>query len=185
MATVLDLGLLEGFSVLFSFLLVFVIIYGLLSYTKLFGDNQAIHAIIGISFAVLTLFAPKALEAIKVMVPWFILFILAGVMVLLVYKLFGAPDESISWTVRNFGGLKWGIFIISIIIIGASVSSVYFVGDGSDNSTSLITASEGDVGGVGEGALLATIFHPKMLGLVVVLLIAVFTISLLSQAPTP
>jgi hypothetical protein len=108
---------------------------------------------------------------------------MAGVMVLLVYKLFGAPDESIEWTIRNYGGLKWGIFIISIIIIAGSLASVYFASDG-DNSTSLIDAHEGDVGGTGEDALLATIFHPKMLGLVIIMLIAVFTIALLSQSPT-
>ena len=188
MATVLDLTLLEGFSSIFSFLLIFTIIYALLVYTKFLGENKSLHAIIALSVSVIMLFAPRALEAVKLMVPWFMLFIMAGVFVLLVYKLFGAPDSSIEWTIRNYGGLKWGIFIVSIIIIAGSLGYVYSQpAPGSSpqeggNST-ILTAYQGDVGSTGEEALMATIFHPKVLGLVVTLLIAVFTISLLSQSP--
>ncbi|RMF05575.1 hypothetical protein D6764_04345 [Candidatus Woesearchaeota archaeon] len=187
MATVLDLTLLEGFSSIFSFLLIFTIIYALLVYTKFLGDNKSLHAIIALSFSVIMLFTPRALEAVKIMVPWFMLFILAGVFVLLVYKLFGAPDSSIEWTVRNYGGLKWGIFIVSVIIIAGSLGYVYSqpapgTAPQEGNST-ILTAYQGDVGSTGEEALLATIFHPKVLGMVVTLLIAVFTISLLSQSP--
>ena len=40
MATVLDLGLLEGFSNLFAMLLIVALVYGILEYVKLFGDKR-------------------------------------------------------------------------------------------------------------------------------------------------
>lgn len=182
MATVLDLGLIDGLSPIFSFILVFAVVYGLLNYNKVFGENKLIHSTIAFVFAVMMLFAPKALDVIKIMTPWFVIMMIAGLFILMVYKLFGTPDESISWAVRNYGGLKYGLVAVSIIIIVASFGQVYFSSDGNNNS-SLVDSYEGDVGGVGEEALMATLFHPKVLGMLVIMLIAVFTISLLSSQP--
>ncbi len=45
MATLLDLGLLKGFSDIFSWLMVFLIVYGVLEVTNLL-KNKGVHALL-------------------------------------------------------------------------------------------------------------------------------------------
>ena len=71
-----DVGLLENFVVIFPFLLVWVIVFGVLSSTKTFGDNKGIHAIIGLSLAFLFILSKNAVAAVNMASPWFVLLFL-------------------------------------------------------------------------------------------------------------
>ena len=101
MATVLDLGLLQKFEIIFPFLLVFVIVYAILSSTKFLGENKGIHSLIALAMAIMILFSATTREIINVMSPWFVVLFIFILFVLLAFKLFGTTDEDIMGVLKN------------------------------------------------------------------------------------
>jgi len=184
MATPLDVGLLQHFSIIFPFLLVFVVVYGIMMFSKSFGENRNLVGILALAVAFITILSPTIREIINIMVPWFILvfiFIFLGVVM---FKILGATDSDMLGALKSFEGrtiLNWFV-IISIVIVIGSIASVLGgkgelpfgpVKEGAVVETS--GESEG-VGSVGPSAFWQTLFHPKILGIALILLIGMMTI---------
>ena len=53
MATFLDITGLQQFSTIFVFIFVWLVVYAILTYSKILGENKAIHVIIGLVIALL------------------------------------------------------------------------------------------------------------------------------------
>src|SRR3989338_3861325 len=174
MATFLDLGLLQSFSAVFTWLLVFVLIFGILSFTKLFGEGAGLHAIIAFSIASLTMFSPTLIKLVGNMAPWFVVIFLFILFLLLGYKMFGITDTDITDTVKKTGAIKWTVFIVGLIIFIASLSNAY--GPGLLPTTVPQPSAETAVTETGEVApstatsdfgtnVAAVFFHPKVIGM--------------------
>jgi len=117
MATVLDLGLLEEFSIIFSMLLVFILVYAILQYTKILGENKAIHAFIAILIAIIILFVPSIGELLTTIIPWYVVLFIFILMMLISYKMFGIGDEDLADTLKNYTQIIYWIIILSVIIL--------------------------------------------------------------------
>ncbi|MFH1276585.1 MAG: hypothetical protein ABIH82_05735, partial [Candidatus Woesearchaeota archaeon] len=89
MATVLDVGLLEYFGVIFPVILVFALVYAVLHKTKVIGESPAINAIIAVVAGLLMLLSEQALEVVNFMLPWFAVLILFLLLMIMVFKMFG------------------------------------------------------------------------------------------------
>ncbi len=78
--------------------------------------------------------------------------------------------------------------IIAVVILLGSLGKVYFSG-GTETEIVMRNGTlveTGEAGGRGSGAFWATMFHPKVLGVIFVLLIAVFaTITLTKSVKLP
>ena len=194
MATFLDISSLSFFSSIFTFILVFVALYSLLSYAKFLGENNGIHALIAFSISILTLFSKDAIEVINFVVPWFVMLFIGMLLMLLAYSLFNPGGNVFDLLV---GGDKhktiiyWIISLsVIIILIGLGNSFGERVGpylDG-DNNTNIGSAAADNIRGDGLTAtddfntnLGATLFHPKILGLLVILLLGTFTIMTMAS----
>jgi len=184
MATFFDITLLENFSLIFTFLLVFAIIYALLEMFKLLGDNKGIHAIVAISVALIMLISKNALQVINLAIPWFVILFVIAIFALIGYKLFNPGD--ISEVLKGNRTLTiWVVVIAAVIFIGA-LSQVYgqTIGPylGGENTTESVSDGTGSTA-TGEFSqnLTATFFHPKVLGLIIIMLIAVFTVFFLAR----
>ena len=176
MASFLDITLIQGyFSNIFIILFIFTATYAVLTFKKPFGDAKGINALMSFSVAIIFLFSPDAIEIVKSTVPWFILMMVALMFVLIVTSSVNAsiPDSLI----RSIG--TW-VLVIGIIILVLNISlrlgqrAGPYLNETGDNG--------GAVGG-GDVAsssftqnLTATLFHPKVLGMLLVLLIAVFAV---------
>ena len=129
MATLFDLGLIESFTPIFVFLLIWVVTYGTLELTSVLGKNKGLHAIVGLSAAILLAFSGKPQEIIKSMVPWFVLFFVF-VLFLLVGMRFMFGNKGDNMLLEIMGkekGAGWWVLIISVIIIGIAIAlSVLF-----------------------------------------------------------
>src|SRR3989338_1395544 len=101
MASFLDIGLLESFSVVFSVLFIFVIVYALLEYSKFFGESKGLHSIIAIALAFMSLASTKMLAIITTLAPIFVVIIIFLVLLLMVYKLFGMEDSWLKNVVQS------------------------------------------------------------------------------------
>ena len=194
MATFLDITLLEKFSIIFPFLLAFVVVYGVLSTTKILGQNKSIHAFFAFIVAVFTFFSPTVRIIINRIAPWFILLFIAVIFAIMVFKAYGATDEDILGQLRHprYGNqIAWLLGAIILAIVIGSVTSVTMrSGDkGVRPISTNITTAEGATTSTDvtkeKNVFWDTLLHPKVLGLAAILLIANFTIARLASGGFP
>jgi len=162
MATFLDVTALENFSIIFVFLLAWIGGYAMLLYTKIMGQNQFINIILSLLFGIFVIISPLATLIFKTLAP------VAAVVMLLVVIVYSASSMFGKVEMESLHGLKWTVFII--LIIGVIVG------------TAAIVRENIDVPERGEdfSKISTVVFHPNFLGLVLILLIAVFTVGLLA-----
>jgi|TARA_B100001971_G_C18104350_1_gene490655 hypothetical protein len=166
MATFLDLTGLEQFSSFFVFIFVWLMVWAILSYAKTFGDNKAVSILIGLVISVFVLLSPTVTGAIAYIAPWVALVFVFVMLLKLVLHSFGATDMDL------YAPLK-SVFMV-IIIIALIVGVMSYIRDR--------TVLPGDEdGSVEYDFTKATnvVFHPKVLGIIFIFVIAVFTIALL------
>ncbi|MBN1386319.1 hypothetical protein JW968_05095 [Candidatus Woesearchaeota archaeon] len=200
MATILDLGFLANFSFIFTFLLVFAIVFAILEKAQLLGKNRGLNAIIALVVGFLVLLSDNVRAVIEIAAPWFVLLMLFIMFILLAFNVFGADTGNFMSVLVNpeHKHIVYWIVALAIIIIMFSLSQVIgqdvgpFLdeeGHPVDNAdwNRTLTAGERAGGGTSTATsdfnqnLGATIFHPKILGMILILLIASFAIRMLSQ----
>lgn len=185
MVTFLDIELLKNFQIIFPFLFIFCITYAVLSYSKILGDNKSISAIIAVALAFMSLFSDIVIETINTAAPWFVLLLIFTVFVLIGFMVLGVREADVVGVLRNpeYSFINWWIVALVIIIIIGSLSHTMaqkkggyppFTGEGN------ITEG-GDELPQQESDFWKTVFHPKILGLFALLMIAVFTINRLTS----
>ena len=188
MATFLDIGLAQHFSVIFPMLLVFVIIFALLEKSKMLGDNKGLHSLIAFSIAMMMLFVPGVTQVISIMAPWFVLIFLLVIFFVMIMLAIGMKWEVFAGYMSGWETPHWFLLIIALIIFIGALGSVYgssmlpYSGANAQVNTSAggttgMTTDTGDFNSnVGR-----VIFHPKTIGLVFLLLVGSLTIRLLSK----
>lgn len=184
MATVLDITILKGFSVIFVMVLIIVLVYAILQATKALGDSKGLHILIAFLIGLLSLLVPDVTEMVATMIPWFTVFFIFVVFMLLGYKLFGATDSDISSYMKSERVVGWGIFIIAIIIVISAAGNVYgqrhLTGDDSPpigeeaSSTDLASKSWST-------NIYATLYHPKIIGLLLLFAVGAVTVGILAS----
>jgi cytosine/uracil/thiamine/allantoin permease len=183
MATPLDIGLLQKFDVIFPFIFVLVITYAVLARTEWFKEKQGIAFLLGFVLAVMTLFSNIAVKTINRMAPWFVILIVFAILLMVAYQSMGIGEKRITdiITGKEYGGTfaYWMLALILIITIGSLTSVVseeqQFTKLAQGENASLVSGEGEQVG------FWATLFHPKVLGMALILLIAMFTIQKLAS----
>ena len=179
MATPFDL--LQNLGVLWPFLFVFVVIFGILSYTKAIGDNKVVHVLAALVIAIMAMFSEVVRLTVSTMAPWFVILFLAVMFLLVGIKMFGVSTEDIAGTFKKERSVWWIILLSLLIILGSLSYAVSQKGGFGVTSGNATTAENGEGQ---ESAFWQALFHPKVLGAALILLIAVFTISSLTKKPT-
>ena len=184
MATALDLGLLNVIDFIFPFILVWAIVFALLQKTKIVGDSVAINAIIGAVVGFTVLLSRTIIDIINFMIPWFAITIIFFILMLLIFMVFGAKDKDIFSALEKNKVVTWLLIGVSVIIFFAAISNVM--------GQSLLEQSasgEGGAVGAGDGSvasgnfqqnIFSTLFHPKVLGVIMLFVIAIFAVALLT-----
>jgi len=187
MATFLQLGLMNYFSIIFPALIVFVIVFALFQKFKILGEDKTVHSIIAIALAFLVILSADVVELINVMAPWFVIIFVFLVLLLVLFKLMGASDENIAAILTKNKGVQWIIIGIGFIILIGALAHVY------GERLAPVTAEEPVEGAVVSEAIaekepttfgenvLKILFNPLMLGVIFILLVAIFTIALITR----
>ncbi|MBU0461929.1 MAG: hypothetical protein KJ574_05065 [Nanoarchaeota archaeon] len=198
MATFLDVGLFSYFSVIFPVLLVFLLVFAVLTKTKFFGDNKGVYALIAFALAMMMLFTPGIIKVISVMAPWFVFIFIFFTLGILTLMILGTSSDSITKYMSEWDTVHWFILAFAIIIAIGSLASVYggsllpytsetaageTVEHVSGENASAETATTGRTTSTGDfnqnvGRVL---FHPKVIGMIFVLLVASFTIRMMAS----
>jgi hypothetical protein len=164
MATFLDAGgvdVLRYFMPGFTFIFVLIILYAILDKTGLLGKNKAFNAIVSFIIALTVLFSGSALELINFITPWFAVIIVVSVMAVLL----------LSFYVKEGGDLDLGPIPVLAMIFAGIVLII-----GITNVFGPVFTPYAEGAGAGWVAL-RTLFHPRVLGAFLILLIAAFTIK--------
>lgn len=221
MATFLEIGLLSKFSIIFTFLFVYAIVYGLLEYGNLFGKGgsegrKGIHAIVALTISFISVISKPISLLIGFMIPWFFILALVIFFIIFAIKIFTGDKYDMSRAITtNSQVYTWIIvFAIVIMIFGlgkAFGSNTLKAGqwDGTTNSDSKEISVEeyqnnnsqvnefieetgvgntqlsGDSGSTATNDysrnVLNTIVNPKVLGMIFVMLVAVFAMFFLAD----
>ncbi len=141
MATFLDITLLSGAKVVFTFLLVYVIVWGLLVWIRPFGQSVPTgpYALIGLVAAFFSVISGTVRYIIEFMTPWFLFLILFLFFVLFIIRMFNVSEENLFAIISTS---TVHIIIIVMILI------VLFFALGSAFGQKSLEATQGQSGGV-------------------------------------
>lgn len=166
MATFLDVTGLEYFSNIFVFLFVWIVVYAILLYTKILGDNKLVGSLVGLLLAIFVLISPLATNIVAGVAPFLAVLFVLIILVSIASKMLGGDVEA-------FPALK-GVLLVAIVLI-------IIIG------IAMTIRNQADLHPENQKTSLKTvniIFNPKFLGSLLVFAIATFTIALLASRST-
>jgi hypothetical protein len=119
MATFLDMSLIGSAKVIFTFLLVYVIIWGLLSWIRPFGKDVGTgpYAIIGLVGAFLTVISPTMKMLIEFVTPWFLFLVILIFFVLFAIRMFNVNEQNLFSIISQAPVYVMIIAIVVVIMI--------------------------------------------------------------------
>jgi asparagine N-glycosylation enzyme membrane subunit Stt3 len=187
-------GVLGQFTFIFIFLLVFAIVFGILSYANpLKDEKKGIYAIIAFVLAIMISISSSAVVFIRTMTTWFFVLALFVFLIIFVFGLFGLKESNWQKLVTDPNVYTW-VIILAIVIVLFSLGAAFGQRllekggsgtGGTDNGTGTDGTGTATGGGIQKGSfadnVLMTFMNPKILGLLVVFLIGVFTIIFLTK----
>ncbi len=177
MATLFDLSALNQFSAIFTFLLVWVVVYAVMQLTNVLKGNKGMDSIVAFVVAIFFALSPNLSQVLKLMTPWFVIAIIFFMFLWMLGRFIGLTDDNILDTMGKRSGAFWWIFSIGIIIIVYALSTVFGQG--------LLEATEGDnaTGNQFQENVTKTLFNPKVIGMAILLIIASLTIRFMTSVP--
>ena len=175
MATILDIGILEYFTPVFVFLFIFAVLYAILDKTGLLGDNKALKSLVAFTLSLMFVLTQNLMKLVTVMTPWFVVLVIAALFIMLFFMFVGAKAEDVS-KVFTEKTTVWIILVVMLIIFSYAMTQVY----GTDIHSIYGEAGQEESGTLNE-AVGRILFHPKMLGVVLILVIAAQAIRLIAQ----
>jgi|TARA_Y100000310_G_scaffold342807_1_gene447550 hypothetical protein len=164
MATFLDVASVDGFAIIFVFLFAFLVMYAMLLYSKVLGQNQIIILLISVVVAFFVILSDLATLVIKQVAPIFAVVLVFVTIITIATKALGTGMT----TADALPNLKWIVLVVLVMALIVGTLSVI--------------RENIDVPEKGEDFSKSStvIFHPNFLGIVLIALIAVFTVGLLA-----
>jgi hypothetical protein len=175
MADFLDLLFLDKFSSVFTFILVFVVTYGILSNLNFFKENKSLNAMVAFLFGFFTLLSVNLSTTIKILTPWLFFMLFIAFFILLIFRFLGTSEESIKGLLSKWGPVHTttlGFLGFIMLIVFSQVYGNYFASITNATNTSNVTQSA-----------LTVVFQPKLLGVAIMFLIAAFAAFWLTITP--
>ncbi len=186
MATILHISLFNTFSSLFAFLFIFVLVFAVLEMRNFF-KNSGLHALIALFVAALVGTSSNILPIISWMTPWFVMLLVFFVFLVLILSFIGISEKGIISGLGGESGITVAMMILLAIFFVAALGHVY-----GQQTLELTTGGQGNATMTGSTGVqtvqssftknVATVFfHPKVLGLILMMLVAAFTIRLMAN----
>ncbi len=196
----ISISLLEHFSPILLFILVFALLYGIFQWAKILGENKALHSIIAFLVAIfVTVFSQGARDMIEFIIPWFTMLAILIVFSIMLYKIFGVSDSDMRKVIAR-PQMYWTLFIIIIIIVLGALSHAFGqtqlqittntsgTSTQGSSSTGIINAGNPGTSDTTSGSfnqnLGATFYNPKIIGTLFLLLVGALAVAFLSRPVT-
>jgi hypothetical protein len=189
MATFIDFSIIQNFSSIFTFLLVFVIIYAMMETVKALGEGRkSLHAMIAVIIAFIVSMSSGVVAVIQSFTPWFTILILIIFFILFAVKMFGVSNDTITeGFAKNKSILTW-IIILTVVILLFSLGSGFGQktleqGQSGGSTVSVATGNATTPTNTGDfnQNLYNTLYHPKVLGLILIMIIVLISVIFLTD----
>ncbi len=164
MATFLNVGILEYFLPLFSFIFIWVILYAILQKSKLLGGKPILDIIVSILITLVSLLSGSTFDFINTIIPWFVMLGIAAVLVVF------ASSSFLKEGIADIPPLRGIVMVLSLIIIVWSVTAIFGP-----------VFNPYSAGANPNWETLRTLFHPRILGAIFILLVVSRTIKLIVE----
>jgi hypothetical protein len=190
MATFVDISILQNFSSVFTFILVFVIVYSMLETTKALGaDKKSMNAIIAMIIGFLVSMSSGVVAVIQSFTPWFTMLIILIFFILFAVRMFGVSNETILAGFMKKNAILTWILILTVVILLFSLGSGFGQktleqGQSGGSTVSVATGNTTTPTNTGDFSqnLYNTLYHPKVLGLILIMLMVVIAMLFLTDA---
>lgn len=106
----LDLSLVQDFSPILVFLLVFTVVFAVLAKTKILGEDKWVHLFIAFLTATLFVAVTNAREYIIGITPWFAVFVVSLMFILAIAGFTGKLSDSLT---KGIGS----VFIVGLLLV--------------------------------------------------------------------
>ena len=163
MATILSANLLQFIMPAILFIFIFVIFFSILNKIKIFSENKPVNSLVAFCITILFLVIPEARQIIEVATPWFVVFVVAGLLLIMSFMILGVEPAFIKGVAED-NAVVLGVIIGGIaFILLVSITQVFGPGvlqPASATDTSLF------------GLVKRTVLNPKILGFLVLTIIA-------------
>ena len=176
MATILDIGLLKGFSDIFVWILVFVIVYGALEVTNLL-KNKGLHALLAFAITAVIVITGGGSNLIVAMVPWVVVIAAFFLFLMMLGQFVGLSAKQI---LSNFGGEGRGVTWYIIIPLLAILIIAWTQTPKEQTTINPETGETVTVEPQTQRPFIGVLKSPQVLGLVLVLGIAAMTMTLMT-----
>lgn len=200
MANIVDgLSLIDGFSRFIPALLVLVVVYAMMLSSGKLGSNQFINSVVAFALAAMVLLSDTASKLINFISPWFVILFVFILFILIAVKSTGITDSMIMGAIKERNYITWTIVFIAIGILLYGVGQIYgqdlltgnsqtatqtqdivqivdYTSDGTPIYSTTSTATNNF-----DTNYRNTIFHPSILGLALIGLIATFTVFFMTK----
>ena len=162
MATFLDVSGVAYFANIFAFIFVILIVFGVMAWTKIFGDNKFIYAMVAFFMGIFVLISPVSTDVIVTTAPILGVAILFAVLLNVALKMIGADLEGM----QTFKVVFLVILIVIILVtVGTKVR---------DKVTDMQAKNE-------LSSTLVLLLHPAFLGGILLFSVAIFTVAFLAS----
>lgn len=209
MATFLDVSILSNFVSIFTFLLVFVLLFGLLEVFKIFGDGKkGIHAMIAFCVGLIVMFSKGFTGFMTTFTPWMTILIVVIFFILFAVRMFGVTDKDLTSAIKADSTIYTVILIAVGLILLFSISAGFgqqsldetqkaggasgpSIGTGtgpSGTSTTVVDNRTQKVGATNTSDFSQnfynTLYHPKVLGLMLIMILVIMAMLFLTVKET-
>ena len=167
----LDVSVLSYFTPVFIFLAVWVMFYAVLQKTQILGKNQGLSALLSFCIAFLFIITATASKLVEILLPWLGILVVIAMAAILLFMFMGVSGETIAKTI---GGNAWTIVIVLIILLVIALTQVF---GPSIKELTQESAEEGDF----MKSIGSILFHPSILGMFLILVIASLAVKWLTQ----
>lgn len=162
MATILSSNLLEFFMPIVIFIFIFTIFFSLLNKIQIFSDNKPLNSLVALAVTILFIAVPEARQIVEIATPWFVIFVVAGLLLIMCFMILGIEPSFIKEVAQD------NAVVIGVTIGGVALIFLFSV-------TQVFGPSILAYPGAGETGVLSllkrTVLHPKILGLLIMLII--------------
>ena len=163
MATPIQTDVVNFLTPIFIFIIVFVGSYALLNKTKVLGTNQGLQALAAFAASMFFILNPAGRALVVVGTPWLMFFGLLVVGIVAFLLFFGVKDKDIADVMGGPTMLTISIsfFVILFLVVLSMVYGPIFM---SDNSPTFW------------GAVKRTLYHPRVLGAIFLIVVASYIV---------
>lgn len=160
------------FMPILGFLFVFTLMYALLAKTKVLGENKYVHLLLSFVIAIVFVASPLIRSYTIVILPWFVVFVIAVFMIMIVIGFTQGKLDTITkpWFAWSVIIILILVFLIAAINVFSPVIGPYLPGG---------NESAGEPFGL---EIKHTIFHPAVLGAILLFVVAAIASWILTKA---